>query len=775
LKVYSLKFKNSKIERLLSKSPLYECACSGWFVALFLLLFSPSIQAQISQKNDIKNQSCSEKDSLKNQLRTECKSIVPIKPFDSNTLKCNGLFNAAIDKLHVKGITTLESYYSTFQNPRVISEPQYIRFSAYNSIDLFGLPFTSDVYYTTEINNIYNSNHFSLKFDKQKFSDQKTAIYKQKIESAKSKLNYKQYQTVLIEKGKNELEKEKGEIEGKQKDYELKLIQLAAEEQQRVTDMAKDSIKSPSSKLNSSPAFLTDSLNNQRDKQRNEIARLGLMADTHKLAQQYISISRKVDSAILLYQKYKNDYSEDSAKIADILNAQNNPNGLMSLWIGENQENGINKFISKVKVFNIGNYTAIVNPLSAYGLNARGVEAGFDLGKIDIGLNFGKTIPNDFSNYSRTTSSFDRNIGALSITTELNKRLTATLFGHYIYDPKEKRTKENKEAYRNSVYGLAVESQILRNVKLNGNIGKSNFDISNRTGLSGEVKVEPYIQSFQSSSAYDLEIQTKLSKSTDADAKYTYVGPNYRNLGNPFMRVNFIEYRAKVKQGIFKNQIKTSLFYKQLQNNPMRINEITNTTSGYGFSVQSRFKNKKLPNFNFQISPYEQGNNHPDSLFRVNNQFQLMVGGLTYFTQVKTIGVNIGVFGSNSVSQFSDTFFASVNTINCNIDLSFGRNFSLGGGYTSIRAKPYIDSSQVDVYQLRLNYKLGNKLSLGSDIFISDYANGSYRYGEKIQLSYTAYKGLNITLQGGYDKYHQLWGIENAEAWSGMLRLAKQF
>ena len=736
---------------------------------VFLLIIPSIVLSQLTNQKRIASDSASNKHNV---ILPEVKAGFG---FDSSNSRIKDLVKTQIRKFNLTGTANLESYASSFQNPRVLSEAKYIRFSSYNSLDLFGLPFTSDIYYTTEQNILFNSNHISFSFDKQRFIDQNLRKSNEKIQLAKQKLDYKQYQTVLLDKSRHQLEEQKKQLSASQKEYENQLRTTAQKEKDNQIIRASDSLVNSNGNMFTKVLSYEDSIRNEKDGLLNEINMKRLMADTHRINRKYKHVSNKLDSANLKYQKYKQQYTKDSAKLADFLEMHNKPDQKLGKWLDDNKRPTLSKIFGNVNDFNIGSFVSMVHPMSNYGMNTRGLQLGYSIDNLELSLNAGKTIPNDIFSYSRSSGSFDRNALSLSAEYPMSENHNVMIFGHHIYDPKIKRTKESKEAYVNSVYGFAAESQIIEKVKLKGNLAKSRFYVSNRTGITGEVKVKPHITSFRSQSSYDLEAVSGITNTTELEAKYSYVGPNYRNLGNPFMRVNFLEYRAKLKQGFFNRQIKTTLFYKQLSDNPLKVNETTNTTSGYGFSIRSRFKNRKLPNFNFHISPYEQGNNHPDSLFRVNNQFQLMMGGITYFRQIKSIGINIGVFGSNSVSQLSDSFLASVNTVNGNFDLTLGTNLTIGGGFTAIRSKPYVDSSHVDVYQLRVNYKLGKRMSIGTDAFMSDYASGSYRKGAKLQFRFAAGKGFNITLQTGYDKYFRLWGIENADAWSGLLRLQMRF
>lgn len=675
----------------------------------------------------------------------------------------------------LNGTASMESYSSSFQNPRNLSEAKYIRFSSYSNVSIFTLPFVADVYYTTEKNSLFNSNHFSIRFDKQSFEQSLTQKYQQNLKVSKQELDYTQYQTALLDKSKAALEQQKASLAGKQAEYKTRLEDQLEKEKNQQLKKGRDSLDLLEDEFKNKGLSYRDSLQQKRERVQTKMEQKRLAADTHRLAKKYRLVSKKLDSVHLKYQKYREKFSEDSAKMADFIQAYNDPVSKAGLWLGAKKESGMSRVLSAVNDFSIGNFISSNHALSTFGLNARGLQTKFSLAKAEVGLDVGKAMANDLSSYQRSNGSFDRNAVAVRLDYPIHKKLNSILFAHHIFDPKQKRSKDNKQAWVNSVYGLELNYLVLKQAAITINAAKSAFDVSNRIGIDGEVDVKPYIHSFQSQSAYDFSIQSEITKTTELDATYSFVGPKYRNLGNPFMRVNFLEYKAKLKQGWIKNQIKTAVFYKQLSDNPMKINETTNTTSGYGFSVQSRFKNRKLPNFTFQISPYEQGNNHPDSLFRVNNQFQLMMGGMSYFTQIKAVGINAGIFGSNSVSQLSDSFLAGVHTISGNVDFTLGQKLAIGSGFTAVRSKPFVDSSHVNIYQCRVHYALSRNARIGTEAFLSDYASGSYRKGVKLQGSYATKKGLSITLQTGYDRYFKLWGIDNAEAWSGLLKLQQRF
>ena len=174
------------------------------------------------------------------------------------------------------------------------------------------------------------------------------------------------------------------------------------------------------------------------------------------------------------------------------------------------------------------------------------------------------------------------------------------------------------------------------------------------------------------------------------------------------------------------------------------------------------------------LSPYEQGNNHPDSLFRINSKFSILTAGMTY-RKGKRTKYFLMVYGSQSRMQFTDTFFAIVRTLSVSQDLSIGKKLTVGMGSTFTRTFPSVDSTQANIHQARINYKIGKSTSISLNGFSSQFLNGAYRRGGSFTVSAPTGKHLKISIKAGYDHYYKLWGVDNKEAFWGLGKIEYLF
>jgi hypothetical protein len=83
----------------------------------------------------------------------------------------------------IKGRIGLEGYHTSFQNPRMLNEPQYLRLSGNTAISMGGLPLLVDFYRTSETQTFYNSNYIKVKFDYQTFVSNITKQWEQQMQS----------------------------------------------------------------------------------------------------------------------------------------------------------------------------------------------------------------------------------------------------------------------------------------------------------------------------------------------------------------------------------------------------------------------------------------------------------------------------------------------------------------------------------------------------------------------------------------------------------------
>lgn len=124
--------------------------------------------------------------------------------------------------------------------------------------------------------------------------------------------------------------------------------------------------------------------------------------------------------------------------------------------------------------------------------------------------------------------------------------------------------------------------------------------------------------------------------------------------------------------------------------------------------------------------------------------------------------------------KFNDSFSAKVQTLSISQDLGFGKYFTIGAATTLVRTFPSVDSTNVNVWQLRaaILSKKGLNIMLSSQF--SQYTNGAFRKGAAISAGIPIAKRYKLTAKASFDHYYRLWSAaadNDEKALSGLLRL----
>lgn len=707
--------------------------------------------------------------AIKNKINSQ---VTTLKP-DSNTL-------IKLLTPSVKGRVGLEGYYSTFQNPRMLNEPQYLRLSGNTSVTMGGLPFLVDFYKTSEKQTLYNSNYIRAKFDYQSFLNGITKQWEQKLQSANASVGVAKYQSQLNNTVSGELEQQKGKLmnqqavlQAKLKEQQDALVQQYKEEADSFVQLAVDSAKGAAFTGRDSIQRVANSKKRKADSLQME----RLQRDTQRIAERLRQIEEKRRDLEETKTRLDSTIAADTAKYNYYKQLLENPEANASAWLKDQGFPSQLVFLSKLKDFQTGVVNPYLHNYSISGVSIRGLQSTVALGKGNLSVSGGKAIIADFSSYNRANSNYERLFIGAGYEWNINKSLSTMLFAHFANDPKDKFTKENRNALQNGVVGLETRYQPKKGPTVNFSYAKSSYRVTNaRIASTNYIPSGTYsfAQQTLSAAAYKLVVEKWIFKGILLEGSTQMVGPRFKNLGNPFMRVNFKEHIIKTKFELFKNQLNATAFYKTMRDNPLGISEVTNTTSGYGLSLNTRFKNRKLPNFMASVSPYEQGNNHPDSLFRVNSKYSIMTAGMTYRTG-KRSKYFIMVYGSQSNMQFTDTFSAIVRTLTVSQDLALGKRLTLGISSAFTRTYPSVDSTQANIHQVRISYRIGKSTNVALSGFSSQFLNGAYRRGGSLMVFIPAGKHIRFSLKAGYDHYYKLWGIADKEALWGICKIDCMF
>lgn len=728
------------------------------------------------------------KDSLSLNLPKINKPVLPSLP-DSN----------AVPKLKWQapvfgGRMGIEGYYTTFQNPRVLSAPQYLRFNATPTVSWYGLPFMGDIYQTTEKNTLYNSNHIRFRFDAEAFQRNLKLQFQHKLQEQKAKLgndigqlnelgnlnagleqqkqNLFSQQNQLQQQYQNQLQAYKNKYDPN--NIENTLRDTAGGILNPYKDSANNLIEGQ--KQNATERAM-QAKQKQMEKAKDSATLARLRNDSALIAERIAQIESKKQELQSKKARLDSAYTKDTALVNKYTKIVENPQAYAKSWA---KENGLPKamvWATSVKDLQIGNVQLFIHDYSIAGSPMRGFSGTFGVSekpdKADITILAGRSIPNDILHYSRENSKYERNTFALAGAYKINAWMEIKPFVHYMADNQKSMTAQQKAALRNTVYGFNLFTEPRKIIKLDISAAQSRYEVTNiviKSTVYPKGSVSSLSQTQLSRSAYKIMGEKTLGKFT-LNASTQFVGPIYKNLGNPYMRTNFREEKMKLVFKGFQEQLSLTGSYKSFRDNPLLISEVTNKIQGYGFAAQTRFKNKKLPNFSASISPYEQGNNHPDSLFRINNRFSVYTAGMTYRINRGFFKYNLMIYGTQSNMQMGDSIKAMVKTITFGQDISLGRNFGFGLTNTIMRTYPGVDSSQANIYQLRASYRVGKFATLTLTGNYTQYLNGAFRKGGSLIFSIQQGKHLRVSLRSGYDHYYRLWGLSNEQALWGLVRI----
>ena len=163
----------------------------------------------------------------------------------------------------IGGSLRIENYGTNLQNPLQLNEPMYSRFYFTPSVSLFGLPFTTDLYFTTEDNSLYNSNSISLSFDIWKFKDNVTKALQKELQEKQRIDKMRQFDIGKIDQQKERLQRQLDEL--KKDSAVLNHLKQKAQEE------ADKKLEEEKTKTNNRIQHLQDSMKNSAENSVNAL------------------------------------------------------------------------------------------------------------------------------------------------------------------------------------------------------------------------------------------------------------------------------------------------------------------------------------------------------------------------------------------------------------------------------------------------------------------------------------------------------------------------
>ena len=400
--------------------------------------------------------------------------------------------------------------------------------------------------------------------------------------------------------------------------------------------------------------------------------------------------------------------------------------------------------IQKIQSFDIGVVNPIFNKNSFYGNSLRGFQLGVKVKNIDYEVVAGKVQSFNLKSFSRFSTDF--NSWALGLkSTFYWKSIETSLYTHSI---------NLSSLNSNMVIGFFSKLETKNHFEIQGGFANCmDNNLINFNRSSSDFK------NWMQNKSMDLLISKSINPNLNLEYSNKGIGLNFRNYGNPFMIKGLLQNQFKLKSNLFHQNVNVSIFYNYVE--LIQINETAfpMLSKGVGLSIKSQFKNKKTPNFTLNYTPFEQGNNHPDSMFRIFTKTAVYAASVFQNIRISKNWTCLyqGMYMKNQVIMNAAYQFNNTN-INLNLQLQSREGILLNFSIINSTTAPKIDSLQSITYMGSI--MLGKeKLKFGVNVLQTQYLNG----GQRVSVNGTCQFEVNrlqfFNLNLSYEYINQIWGL----------------
>lgn len=661
------------------------------------------------------------------------------------------------------GNASMDLYYADVQNPRQLNQNQYARIYLNPTINIMGLPFTSNVFLTTENNNFFNSNSISVRFDAQAYQRQLKEKYTKQWQEEQKKLGSKNNELFksnkLLEQQKRELEKQKKEmslLDGMaKKELETakqKVLQRSRDSLNKVksntTEAIQDSITNQSAKEIGKTQQTSDSIQKIREKQRARIAELNAKIE---------QFQKRQDSIKEQIHYHKQQVEKYSTLMKDPMSAIGNSEKELKDSLGK-MKKGYTPNALDLEQFDVGLFYANQTELTTSGLPVKGINVKVSPNKFVFGLGGGKTM-SSFNSITKNKQEFNRNVALLTLGYQFSKTLNLTMNGGSLWDEIKPNT-----ARKTNLYSSLTLEQEFKDISIKAEVAYSKIQSDGQIeNVVTQGTNKPYLgYRLTDQLAYKTKAQYNALKNAVISGSFTKVPLNYMTLGNPYMRRDYREYEVTYKQKWFKNKLQTEVFFKENKNNLNKFETYTTRAKGYGITLQTNFSS--TPNLSLSYLPYTMGNNHPDSALQTRSQFSVLNAVLTYAYFRSKFMWNSMFMVSQSQAELAP------GQLSGNILLSGNQNFDYNGKLNiniicnASRFQFISDTLNFNQYKFTVGFKPSKKIQplIGGEYVL--YKNGASKTSAIAGLNFKIKKSFTFRLNYSFMHLQYLWGFENKYA-----------
>jgi len=729
------------------------------------------------------------KDSLSKQLESNLNRVLEEAltfnidlPFTKNDLDSNRLLKINKDSLSGKvktlikqnsnfgGVVELESFATNFLDPFTPGDKVYTRLYAYPELKIGTIPFKGTIFLTTENNTYYNANSFNMSLDIQQLLLDRQNEYSNKLQEQVDMQQLNELKSIEMDQYGRQLEREvnKGKkvISTLEVTLQDKLATLESQMNRKIQEKGDSNELLNSASKNwsqlESQYLEIEALYNRIQNLKGQINRVeevrGKVRESEQMFLQFETQSKeRVNN---LREEYK-----DKDKVTQVVKEKTASHKI------------VNRVLGAVDQFDIGICNPFFSNITLSGIPVKGVNYASSNEIVFFHVTAGRTYRDDpiLIGINEARPQFERSIGAVKVG-------LGSPFGNHLYLISMKARDDISEAYKakdNWVNGIGMRWQLytllqteieLTTSQYHDHFPSKNHEVADLLG----VDKRDIGDRMWNNSAFVITNALQLKKKWSFVTKWRQVNPGFRSLGAPYIRHDFAEYDLKLKGKLFRNKLSVTTYYKWLKSNPTKLQETTQMTQGYGFNL--RFQSPNWPIAVLSYSPYQQGNNNPDTLYRSNNHLATTtasviynrIGKLANTTTVMSYSLSEVEYFQLENQKIKTQFFSLSQTL-----VSSKHRFELN--ITSAKTSPGVDT--VNHTSIRSNYEFsGNKsVVLGTKIIYSQYKTGAYRRSADLHLRIALSSKIQATIAIENGSLYKLYGFDSIEIITGRLRLIAHF
>lgn len=623
----------------------------------------------------------------------------------------------------VKGTVDVSTYRATTQDPQSAIEQNYTEFLVNTDVELMGMPFNVEGFYTTQDQNRKaKASYFRFHYD---------------VTAAKSKLQdaINAYKSKLSETG--------GKGQGLESIYGSYAKNLETQKSSLLNKMAREYEVDPTAitksggnvdKLLSEEDLTPSGSSNDTGKVAKALARKQkLQKDKKDIAERYqkiLELQQKAEKYYKLLDNYRTRTHLDSAvnykKIAGLDNKDASYKDMSQAAIGILPEGKAKSFATGLTSFDAGIINKYESDYTMAGQTMKGVSLGYDLGVCKTGITVGSTEyisrEGNVDHYSSMLLRVDNKgrknhkVGVIaSMTTPSN---AMTVDENFIGQHSIRYPGFNRPTYIGSIV-------------YEGKIGKQ---LNIQSELASSFKKDQATKFDMAHSALTNTIDYAIPKTTvNINGTWEHLGHSFENNALPYIRSGTERYTLGTGMDLFRSFLSLKIDYNYLVQQNL-------SSTGYNrrWGFDARTHSRRYPNVSLSYKPFATFRSLSDTLQIAQRPVQ---------GEVWTARVSYQIKRKQTVHRFT---------------LTYNRNSSTSDtiSYTSSMAQA---GYMYTVPGLSLNVSLSK---IGMPSGFTDSTGATSSYVSNISISKTI--GKYVTVMLGPDLAVCRWGMQRISGTAGI-------